>query len=173
MLHLRPSRPRVLAALALVLVALTAGLAAGSPATASTPGGVKVLDGDTNVLVVFRSAKCSVSTARRAIVHFYATAKHQGWTMHVIFYKRLTGFHTYDVPFGRDADVSVSVTSPSGSDYSTLVAPPQYPPAAGAVRLGPRGARMAVGIYAAFTRDLQDGVALAGALKCNYPRKRR
>ncbi|MGH2892072.1 MAG: hypothetical protein ACRDPM_02220 [Solirubrobacteraceae bacterium] len=169
-----PTRSRVGAILALVLAFLTVALGAASSATAAPPG-VKVLDHDSNVLAVFRSANCVNS--RKSAFAFQARAKSQGWTLDVSFWKdtgQFTGFHTYSVEFGVGAAITVSVLAPNRRTfYSTEYAPPNPPRSAGGLRLGPGGAIMGIGLFAVLAPDLQTGVALAGGLQCHYPRRRR
>lgn len=159
------------ASLTLVLALLTIGLGAASSATAAAPPGVKVLDHDSNVLAVFRSASCANS--RISAFAFQAKAKSHGWILNVDFWKdtgRFTGFHNYSVEYGPLAAITVSVEAPDATFYSTEYAPPNPPRSAGGLRLGPHGTRMGVGSYAVLARDLQTGVAVAGGLQCHYPR---
>jgi hypothetical protein len=169
------ARSRVVAGLALTLTCLIVALSASS-ATAAAPPGVTVLNGDNKVLVVFKSAKCGRGSSKSPI-GFSADANSRGWEMHVIFWRdtgQFTGFHTYFVGFGPGAAITVSVLAPDQTTfYSTQYAPPRHTPNAGAVHFGARGAAMSIGLYAVFTPDIQSGVALAGGLKCNYPRRRR
>jgi len=170
-----PTRTHVGASFALVLAALTVALGAASSATAATPPGVQVLDHDSKVLAIFRSANCTNS--RGSAFAFQANAKSKGWILNVSFWKdtgQFTGFHTYPVNFGVAAAITVSVLAPDHTTfYSTEYAPPNPPRSAGGLRLGPRGAIMSMGLYAVLAPDLQTGVAIAGGLQCHYPRRRR
>lgn len=77
--------------------------------------------------------------------------------------------HTYDVQFGPVSAITVDVFAPDRRFYTTSYVPPNPPPAAGAVRLGPRGAIMSIGLYAVLGPDLQSGVALAGGTAVQLP----
>jgi hypothetical protein len=169
---------RIAAWLALALASLAVALGAASSATAAAPPGVDVLDHDSNVLVAFRSAKCFVANARaKAPFYFQATAKSRGWSLNVFFWKdqglAFSGFHTYRLHFGVQSAIIVSVFAPDRTFYSTEYAPPDPPVSAGEMKLGPKGALLSVGAFAVFAPDLQTGVAIAGGLRCNYPRGRR
>jgi hypothetical protein len=172
----KPARIRVVAGLALVLAVLGVALSAASSATAAAPPGVKVFGHGIKVLAVFRSAKCVVGGPRSIAVSFRAVAKSQGWTLDVTFWKNQSlrsGSATYPVAFGPLAPIVVSVEAPDRRFFTTAYTPPDPPPTAGSVKLGPGGAIMGIGLFAVFAPDLQTGVALAGGLTCHYPRRGR
>jgi hypothetical protein len=169
-----PTRPRVGAGLALVLAGLVFALSAASSATAITLSpGVRVLDGNNNVLALFTSAKCS---RPKPYYSFNAVAKSQGWTLDVTFWRdesqQFTNNHTFNVEFGPASAITVDVFAPDRSFYSTSYAPPNPPRSAGGLRFGPGGARIGIGLFAVLSPDIQTGVAIAGGLQCHYPRRR-
>jgi hypothetical protein len=150
----------------LVLIATpVSGLAHAAPDT--TPKVIVMSEGDEPV-AEFTTAKC-----RKSHGSFMAlTPRVNGYRMFVSI-EDFSGFHTYDLVRGQNADPYVSMTLNGESAFSTLFVPPFPVPGFGQVRFSPKGKIMGVGFQPMLNQAGTDGVVFAGALKCRYKGKRK
>jgi hypothetical protein len=134
-------------------------------ASGSTPKVIVMAEGDQPV-AEFTTAKC-----RKSRGSFVAlTPRVNGYRMFVSI-DDFSGYHTYDLVRGRNADPYVSMTLHGDAAFSTLYVPPFPVPGFGQVRFARKGKRMGVGFQPMFNEAGTDGVVFAGALKCQYKKK--
>ncbi|MGZ5323974.1 MAG: hypothetical protein ACXWZ3_08045 [Solirubrobacterales bacterium] len=165
---LRPATRRWAVA-AIASIALIGVLA---PSTAGAAVRIYRSSEDATFLGKVTRAKCKVKREGRL---FRAVGKTTNGAYKLdVFILGFQGFGPdYNVPFGvltPSVDVE-GVTN--GEDFSNAYPFPggMPPPSAGAIAFGRRGARLGVGVYALPNTDYSQGVVLAGALACQYPRR--
>lgn len=145
---------------------IATGLASPVAAAPDTPPKVTVFGQGDEAVAEFTTAKC-----RKSHGSFVAlTPRVNGYRMFVSI-ESFSGFHTYDLVRGPDADPYVSMTVNGESAFSTLFVPPFPVPGFGQVRFSPKGKRMGVGFQPMFNEAGTDGVVFAGALQCHYKKK--
>jgi hypothetical protein len=120
-----------------------------------------------------RSAKCKVRRRPTGRV-FSAVGKttDEAWRLGVDIYD-FRGFgQEYPVPYGT-VNPTVDFEQISGPlDFSNNYAFPGTPPgSSGAIAFRSDGRKLGIGIYALPNADYTGGVALAGAMRCRYPRR--
>lgn len=131
----------------------------------TTPSVIVMSEGDQPV-AEFTTAKC-----RKSHGSFMAlTPRVNGYRMFVSI-EAFSGFHTYDLVRGPNADPYVSMTVNGEAAFSTLYVPPFPVPGFGQVRFSPTGKRMGVGFQPMLNQAGTDGVVFAGALQCRYKKK--
>lgn len=153
--------------LPIALLALIATTVSG-PARAAPDNTHKVIvmrDGSEPV-AEFTTAKC-----RKSHGSFMAlTPSVNGYRMFVSI-EDFSGYHTYDLVRGNNADPYVSMTLNGEAAFSTLYVPPFPIPGFGQVRFSPKGRLMGVGFQPMLNQAGTDGVVFAGALQCRYKKK--
>ena len=150
-----------------VALLLTATWVAGpvNAAPDTTPK-VTVFGQDNQIVAEFTTARC-----RKSKGSFVAlTPRVNGYRMFVSI-ESFSGFHTYDLVRGPDADPYVSMTVNGEEAFSTLYVPPFPVPGFGQVRFKAKGKRMGVGFQPMLNAAGTDGVVFAGALECRYKKK--
>lgn len=157
------AHPRLFLSVALALSAL--GLA--GPAGAAPDGGYKVtMFHEDEIVAEFTTAKCRKSrggfVARTPVVNGYRL---------FVAIDDFSGFHSYDLALGRDADPYVVVSLNGEAAYSNLYVPPFPVPGFGQVNFRSKGKLMGVGFQPTFNRAGTDGVVFAGAVKCQFPKR--
>jgi hypothetical protein len=151
---------------ALVALALPA-----SGASAADTHKVIVLGRHSQVVAVFRSAKCQVGRAGHKPL-FFSTASNRGYVLQadVIPFK---GFDKrYDLRRGHFDPQFLSLHSPSGVDYASDFVPPYPVHHGGAINFEHGGGLMGVGFSPMFSQDGTDAVTVTGVLVCHYAKKK-
>jgi hypothetical protein len=146
---------------------LTAASVAGpvNAAPDTTPSVIVMGEGDQPV-AEFTTAKC-----RKSHGSFMAlTPRVNGYRMFVSI-EAFSGFRTYDLVRGPNADPYVSMMVNGEAAFSTLYVPPFPVPGFGQVRFSRTGKRMGVGFQPMLNQAGTDGVVFAGALQCRYKKK--
>jgi hypothetical protein len=130
-------------------------------------------DNGDSLVATFTTAKCQRSKKKNALLNFTAKAisTNKAWTLRV-YLKDFNGFTDYPLAYGGDADPWFTVIGPSGF-YSNLESPPEPPGGGGGLAFSPAGKRMSLGFVPTFDKTLNQGVSVAGAVKCVYPKKKR
>jgi hypothetical protein len=120
-----------------------------------------------------RKANCKVkgSGANRRF-HAGARTTNGAFTLDVT----ILGFRgfgkEYNVPYGQISTTVDLEGVNSSADFSNAFPFPggQPPGGAGAIAFPPSGKKFGLGVYALPNQDYSQGVAMAGAAKCRYPR---
>jgi hypothetical protein len=143
-------------------------LALAAPAAASAS--VQVLDSETGgKIVAFKTATCKKATKKGALLKFIATAKSDGYTLHVNIFELSDDIL---LTYGGDGPADFTVSGPRGS-FSNLNRPPDAPPGGGAIVFNAKKTRMGLGFQPALNDSLTSGIDLAGGLTCKYPKKKK
>ncbi len=141
-------------------------LLGGGTAPAGSTQKVYVVDGD-GVAATFAHAQCR---KRKGSFSAKATSSDGRFGL-VVQIDAFSGFHTYEMAFGPNADPYVVFYERYGDGprYSNLFQP-SYPVAGGGqVRFANRGKTMGVGFSPTFSHSFNEGVDIAGVLKCRFP----
>lgn len=155
---------------AIVAIAAALLVPSAAPARDAQPG-IKILDGEANLLANFKSPKCSVGLdagQRR----FKARDTDGKWKLSVNA-NRFHGFNeTYDIEWGI-GDTNFIIKSPSGEHYANFYPPPNAPDFGGSLTFPAQGRKvMGLGFIAAYNGSNTDGVAVGGRATCHYPKRR-
>lgn len=135
-------------------------------ASDTTPKVIVMTEGDQPV-AEFTTAKC-----RKSRGSFVAlTPRVNGYRMFVSI-EDFSGYHTYELQRGRNADPYVSISLNGESAFSTLFVPPFPVPGYGQVRFSRKGKLMGVGFQPMFNEAGTEGVVFAGGLKCQYKKRK-
>jgi len=135
-------------------------------ASDTTPKVIVMTEGDQPV-AEFTTAKC-----RKSRGGFVAlTPRVNGYRMFVSI-EDFSGYHTYELQRGRNADPYVSISLNGESAFSTLFVPPFPVPGYGQVRFSRKGKLMGVGFQPMFNEAGTEGVVFAGGLKCQYKKRK-
>ena len=120
-----------------------------------------------------RKAKCKVKgSGGNRRFHAAGRTTNGAFTLNVM----ILGFRgfgkEYNVPYGQIATTVDLEGVGSSADFSNAYPFPggQPPGGAGAIAFPPSGKKFGLGVYALPNSDYSQGVALAGAAKCRYPR---
>ncbi|TXH32125.1 MAG: hypothetical protein E6Q91_01945 [Actinobacteria bacterium] len=147
------------------IVALAATSLSPAQAKPDPTPEVTVFSGETEV-AVFTTARC-----RKSKGDFKAlTPTVNGYRLFVSI-ESFSGFRTYDLEQGADADPYASITKNGETAFSTLYVPPFPAPGFGQIRFRGKGKTMGIGYQFMFNRDGTDGLVFAGALRCQYKKK--
>lgn len=160
---------KVLSRLLLSVAILVSGLAAAGPAGAAPDTDYKVtMFHNDEVVAEFTTAKCRKShggfVARTPLVNGYRL---------FVAIDAFSGFHSYDLVLGKDADPYVVISQNGEAAFSNLYVPDFPVPGFGQVDFRSKGKLMGVGFQPTFNRAGTDGVVFAGAVRCSYPKKGR
>lgn len=151
-------------------VLLALATAAASPAQAAPSHRLLVVHGR-DVVWTFHTAACKRSKHRfTAVLGGEVRNPDYALAVHI---DGFSGFHRYAVTLGPSLDgVFLKLFGPGDAVYSNFYRPPYPVPGAGRVTFGNGGRVMGVGFGPAmFSADGSDGVVLAGAVTCKYPKR--
>jgi hypothetical protein len=120
-----------------------------------------------------RSGKCRVRRTNSGKT-FHATGKttNRAYKLNIDIYD-FRGFdREYNVEYGGASPAVDFEGVFNEDDFSNSYPFPGTPPnSAGAVAFQPDGRRVGIGVYALPNRDYSEGVAIAGKMRCRYPRR--
>ena len=154
---------RLLSTVALALSALVVS----SPAGAAPDNEYKVtVFHEDEVVAEFTTAKC-----RKSRGGFVARTPVVGGYRLFVAIDDFSGFHSYDLVHGKNADPYVVILQNGEAAFSNLYVPPFPVPGYGQVNFRSKGKLMGVGFQPTFNRAGTDGVVFAGAVRCQYPKK--
>jgi len=149
-----------------LLALITAGLASPANAAPNPASKVTVFGQDNQIVAEFTTAKCGKPHGSFVAL----TPRVNGYRLFVSI-EKFSGFHTYDLVRGPEADPYVSMTVNGEAAFSTLYVPPFPLPGFGQVRFSPKGKRMGVGFQPMLNQAGTDGVVFAGAVQCQYKKR--
>jgi hypothetical protein len=161
-------------AVAGALALLLAG-AIAAPASAAPPPSVGLYETSEEATLIGKVTRANCRTRRFGSGRsFLAKGKTTNGNYKLeVFFSSFGGF-------GDEYNVSYTSLNPTvdvegifdGNDYSTAYPIPggEPPESAGRVLFNESGRRMGVGIFALPNQDWTEGLAVAGSLRCRYPR---
>jgi hypothetical protein len=168
--RLPPAAILRLAALSAALVALA--LTASGASAAKRERGVRVLNSESHVVALFRSAKCRINK-----LGFYSDAFDRRYHLEANVLSApgapFAGFKQYPLERGHATQVYVALKSPSGVYYASDFVPPYPVHGGGALNFSSDGKLLGIGFSPMFSEDGSDAVTVAGVLKCKYPKKKK
>lgn len=145
-----------------------------SAAAAATPK-VTVIGANDQILAEFTTAKCLKGKTPKGSFFAKAISTNGQYELAVDILFAFTGFHKYELSLEPEPSYYLRFSVKGDeSGYSNEFVPPFPVPGFGQIDFSSNGKRMGVGFGPAmWNRDASDAVVLAGALKCQYKKKRR
>jgi hypothetical protein len=157
------------------ITAFMAAALLGAAFAGSASAAIKVYENSESAALIgeVRAAKCKVRR-RPTGRTFSAVGKttDEAWRLSVDIYD-FKGFgENYPVPYGT-INPTVDFEKTSGPlDFTNNYEFPGTPPgSSGAMAFRSDGRKLGIGIYALPNADYTSGVAVAGAMRCRYPRR--